>query len=99
MIVKPMKTLEIVVNLALVGLLVWFLAAHEQKIRASVAGRDSIHYWAAGKLLVHGQNPYSVPSVLALQRSQGLKGDKPLMMRPPPWSAWMVLPLGLLDVY
>ena len=94
-----MKTLKIVVNLALVGLLVWFLATHEQKIRASVAGRDSIQYWAAGTLLAHRQNPYSVPSVLALERSQGYPADRPLMLRTPPWSVWMVLPLGLLSAY
>lgn len=79
---KSVKTLKIVLNLALVGLLVWFLATHEQKIRASVVGRDSIQYWAAGKLLVHRQNPYSVPSVLALERSQGYTADRPLMLRP-----------------
>ncbi len=94
-----MKALRIAVNLALVGLLIWFLIAHEQKIRAGVSKRDSIAYWAAGNLLVHRQNPYSVQTVLALQRSQGYVGDKPLMMRPPPWSAWMVLPLGLLNSY
>jgi len=94
-----MKTLKIVVNLVLVGLLVWFLATHEQKIRASVVGRDSIQYWAAGKLLVHRQNPYSVPSVLALERSQGYPADRPLMLRTPPWSVWMVLPVGLLSSY
>src|SRR5260370_563427 len=88
-----MKTLKIVVNLLLVGLLVWFLATHEQKIRPSVAGRDSIQYWATGTLLAHRQNPYSVPSVLALQRSQGYPAARPLMLRTPPWSAWMVLPL------
>jgi hypothetical protein len=97
--VKSIKTLKIVVNLALVGLLVWFLITHEQKIRASVAGRDSIQYWAAGKLLVHRQNPYSVPSVLALERSQGYPADRPLMLRTPPWSVWMVLPEGLLSAY
>src|SRR5260370_18730068 len=92
-----MMKLKIIVNLVLSVLLIWFLAAHEQKIRTSVASeRDSTAYWAAGKLLVHRQNPYSVPSVLALQRSQGYTGDKPLMLRPPPWSVWMVLPLGLL---
>src|SRR5216684_225061 len=90
-----MKTLKIVVNLALVGLLVWFLATHEQKIRASVAGRDSIQYWATGTLLVHRQNPYSVPSVLALERSQGYPADRPLMLRTPPWSMGMVLLLGI----
>jgi len=94
-----MKTLKIAVNLVLVGLLVWFLATHGQKIRASVAGRDSIQYWAAGTLLVHRQNPYSVASVLALERSQGYTSDRPLMLRTPPWSVWMGLPLGLLSAY
>ena len=98
---RIMPKVRIIVNLALTVLLIWFLAAHEQKIRASVAAdRDSTAYWAAGKLLLHRQNPYSVPSVLALQRSQGFTTDKPLMLRPPPWSVWMVLPLGLLrDAY
>ncbi len=94
-----MKPLKFALNLALVGLLVWFLFTHEQKIRASVSGRDSIAYWAAGKLLVHRQNPFSVPSVLALERSEGYAADKPLILRTPPWSVWMVLPLGLLGPY
>jgi len=94
---RIMPKVRIIVNLALAVLLIWFLAAHEQKIRASVAAdRDTTAYWAAGKLLIHRQNPYSVPSVLALQHSQGYTSDKPLMLRPPPWSVWMVLPLGLL---
>jgi hypothetical protein len=94
-----MKILKIIVNLALVGLLVWFLASHEQKIRASVATRDSIQYWATGRLLVHRQNPYSVSSVQALERSQGYPADRPLMLRTPPWSVWMVLPVGLLNSF
>jgi hypothetical protein len=91
--------LKIVVNLALVGVLFWFLATHEQKMRASVSGRDSIAYWAAGKLLVHHQNPYSVQSVQSLESSQGYTASRPLMLRTPPWSLWMVLPLGLLSSY
>ena len=93
------KTVKIVVNLILVGLLVWFLIAHEQKIRASVASRDSIQYWAAGKLLVHRQNPYSVPDVEALERSAGYASDRPLMFRCPPWALWMVVLPGLLNAY
>ncbi len=94
-----MRILKIAVNLALGCALVWFLAAHEQKIRANATGRDSMAYWAAGKLLVHRQNPYSVTSVLALERSQGYAADRPLVLRTPPWSVWMVLPLGLLSPY
>jgi hypothetical protein len=94
-----MRALKIAVNLALVCLLVWFLASHEQKIRASASGRDSIAYWAAADLLLHRQNPYAAESVLALERTQGYAPAKPLVLRTPPWSVWMVLPLGWLDAY
>jgi glycosyl transferase family 87 len=94
-----MRALKIAINVLLVATLVWFLVKHENTIRAGASKRDSIAYWAAGELLVHHQNPYSVPAVLALQRSQGYLGQKPLMMRPLPWSVWMFLPLGLLNVY
>ena len=93
------KTFKIVVNLALVGLLLWFLSAHQEKIRKSVTSRDSIAYWATGKLLLHRQNPYSVPSVLALEAGQGYAADRPLMFRTPPWSLWMVLPIGFLSSF
>ncbi|MGE5054678.1 MAG: glycosyltransferase family 87 protein [Acidobacteriota bacterium] len=94
-----MRALKIAINVLLVATLVWFLVKHENTIRAGASKRDSIAYWAAGELLVHHQNPYSVPAVLALQRSQGYLGQKPLMMRPLPWSVWLFLPLGLLNVY
>jgi hypothetical protein len=94
-----MKTLKIVLNLGLAALLVWFLVRHEQKIRAGISGRDSIQYWAAGKLLVHRQNPYSVSEVQRLESSQGYPANRPLMLRTPPWSVWMTLPVGLLSSY
>src|ERR1035437_2984333 len=94
-----MKTLRIVLGLVLLALLAWFLVAHQPLIQANVTARDSIAYWAAAKLLVHHQDPYSAPSVLALERSQGYQADKPLVLRTPPWSLWMVLPLGLLNAY
>jgi Glycosyltransferase family 87 len=94
-----MKTLKIIVNAALVCLLVWFLVSHEQKVRASTTGRDSISYWAAANLLLHHQNPYAPLAVLSLERTQGYAATKPLVLRTPPWSLWMVLPLGFLTSY
>jgi hypothetical protein len=94
-----MKALKVAVGLLLFALLAWFLASHRQLIRANVTDRDSIAYWAAARLLVHHQNPYSAASVLALERSQGYGADKPLVLRTPPWSLWIVLPLGLLNPY
>ncbi len=94
-----MKTVKIVAALSLLALLAWFLAARQQQMRASVADRDSIAYWAAARLLIDHQDPYSSPSVLALQRGQGYYAEKPLVVRTPPWSLWMVLPLGWLNAY
>lgn len=94
-----MKTLKILAALLFLAALVWFLAARQQQIRASVADRDSIAYWAAARLLIEHQDPYSASSVLALQQSQGYHKDKPLVLRTPPWSLWMVLPLGWLNAY
>lgn len=94
-----MKKAKIVINIGVLGLLVWFLVAHQQKIQASVASRDSIEYWAAGTLLVHGHNPYSESDVLALEQSQGFAAPNPLMVRMPPWSLWMVLPVGLFNAF
>jgi hypothetical protein len=94
-----MKNAKVLVNVALVALLIWFLVSHQQKIRTAVASRDSIQYWATGKLLVHHQNPYSVPAVEALERSAGYSSDRPLMFRCPPWALWIVLLPGLLSAY
>src|ERR1700739_3989521 len=94
-----MKTVKIIINIALLGLLVWFLVANQQKIQASVASRDSIQYWASGKLLVHRQNPYSVRDIENLERSQGYTQEQPLILLWPPWAMWLVLPSGLLSVY
>src|SRR5258706_11471700 len=93
--------LKKVVNIALLALLVWFLASHQETIRSNVKGRDSTLYWATAKLLVHRGNPYSIPEVLALEWSEHrvIAGRKPTMYRPPPWSLWMIAPLGWLSAY
>jgi hypothetical protein len=94
-----MKTSKILLNLGLVVLLIWFLISHQQKIRSTVASRDSIQYWATGRLLVHHENPYSVRDVEALESSQGYSADRPLMFRCPPWALWIVVLPGLLSAY
>ena len=93
------KIIKVGINLSLIVVLIWFLASHEEKIRVSVSSRDSIQYWATGKLLLHGQNPYSVIEVEALERSAGYTSDRPLMFRCPPWALWLVLLPGMLSAY
>lgn len=94
-----MKTIKIAINLFLAIVLIWFLATHQQKIRTAVASRDSIQYWSTGKLLLHRQNPYSVPEVEDLERSAGYASTRPLMFRCPPWALWLVLLPGLFPAY
>lgn len=57
---------------------------------------DYIEYWSAGRLFVHGANPYSEPLILALEKTRGFAPDAPLVMLNPPWALFMVAPLGFL---
>lgn len=62
---------------------------------SSAAESDFISYWAAGHLLVHGQNPYDFQAVHALELAAGRNAGEPvLMMRNPPVAFFMALPWG-----
>jgi hypothetical protein len=91
------KVLKIAVAVILTALLVYVLATHSAAIRRNLAERDSIAYWTAGRLLIHHQNPYDSARVLELERQQGYAEDKPLVLRTPPWSLFVILPLGFLN--
>lgn len=95
------RFLKVAIAILLASLLAWFLARHQQTIQSNVKGRDSTLYWATAKLLVHRGNPYSISEVLALEWSEHrvTAGKKPTMYRPPPWSLWMIAPLGWLNAY
>jgi glycosyl transferase family 87 len=86
-----------IIVLSVTGALIGFLATHSSLIQRNVALRDSLSYWAAARLLVQHQNPYSHDAVLALERQSGYSADRPLVLRTPPWSLFMVLPLGLVN--
>lgn len=62
---------------------------------SSAGQRDFISYWAAGKQLIHGANPYDSAAILALERGAGLDGTRPLLMRNPPVALFLAIPLGL----
>jgi hypothetical protein len=61
------------------------------------ADRDVIAYWAAGRLLLNGGDPYDPAAVLALEKSVGKVGDTPAMMRNVPFSLPLAAPLGYLS--
>src|SRR5205814_5106007 len=75
------------------------LVLHSPQIRQNVAVRDSIAYWAAGRLVTHHQDPYDYASVFQLEREHGYKDPRPLVLRTPPWSLFMVAPLGFLTPF
>lgn len=60
---------------------------------SGLESHDYISYWAAGQLLRHHHNPYDAA---AIQRMEG-RSDYPTVMRNPPWSLWITLPLGFVS--
>ena len=60
------------------------------------ANKDFVSYWAAGKQLIHGANPYDGAEIFQLERSAGLEGSTPLIMRNPPPALFLALPLGFV---
>src|SRR6266568_7233411 len=93
------KLFKIVLATAATGLLGYMLALHFREIQRNVSARDSIAYWSAGRLLIQHQDPYDRGSVLQLERQQGYEEDRPLVLRTPPWSLFMVLPLGFINPF
>lgn len=93
------KLLKIGLAATLTALLGYILVTHSAVIRSNLAERDSIAYWTAGRLLIHHRNPYDSAAVLELERRQGYGEDKPLVLRTPPWSLFVILPLGFLNPF
>ena len=91
------RVLKIAMAVIVTALLGYVLGKHSAAIRRNLAERDSIAYWTAGRLLIHHQNPYDPARVLDLERQQGYGEDKPLILRTPPWSLLVILPLGFLN--
>jgi hypothetical protein len=58
---------------------------------------DFVEYWAAGRLVVTGENPYDPERMHELERQAG-RTDEAILMWNPPWVLPLVAPLGLLDV-
>ena len=101
------KSLQIILRVALAAAALYFFASRASLLKTYATGRDSIQYWAAGRLLMQRGNPYDVNAVFDLEAKQGSIGNQPgdlaarrqRVPRIPPWSLFLTLPLGFLDVY
>jgi hypothetical protein len=86
---------RIAIALALFGVAIGALALASYSGAVPAAHKDFISYWAAGQLLVHHANPYDSAAVLQLEKAEGFPYAEPLIMRNPPYSLVLALPLGL----
>jgi hypothetical protein len=57
---------------------------------------DFVEYWAAGRLNLHGQNPYSPDLLLPLEQAAGGNTPEAVMMWNPPWTLSAAMPLGAM---
>ena len=66
-------------------------------LEARLAHHDTQWFWAAGRLLAHGQNPYDRQAIRAIETELGLplKSSVPMTLNPP-YSLWLMVPIGLL---
>lgn len=58
---------------------------------------DLTAYWAAGRLNLHGRNPYDARNLLEVEREIGWQKPHPLMLWNPPWALGPTMALGALD--
>ena len=87
-----------VVAVSLLLLFGWALE-HFPSVRFNAANRDSIQFWATGRMLMDHNSPFDLHAMLELQQSQGYDAAKGLVSRIPPWTIPVVLPFGLLSPY
>jgi Glycosyltransferase family 87 len=87
---RTLRTLAIAAFL-LASVLIVTLPSHPQN-------KTYIEYWSSGKLLLHRADPYSPAGILSFEQTQGRSAAKPLIMLNPPWSLFLVAPLGLVSV-
>jgi glycosyl transferase family 87 len=90
---------KLLMGIVLTVMAAFFVVRHYDGVRQNVAQRDYIQYWAAGQFLTHGGDPYDAQNVLELEWEQGYAADRPLVVRTPPWSLPLFIPLGLVNAF
>jgi hypothetical protein len=99
------KNVRAIVEFLVVGVCTVAFALNAAGICATLltpnfaGARDFVTYWSSGHQLVQHTNPYDGQAVLRLEHSVGFPASlAPLIMRNPPPSLLIVLPLGFLGV-
>ncbi len=76
-------------------LLIFVLTLFYADLSLTSIGKDFVAYWASGRLLIEGHNPYHPDLIYTLQKSVGWVGEEPLVMYNPPWTLAFILPFSL----
>lgn len=87
--------IRVLALMALLGIAVGFLVFGMNS--QDTGKRDFVEYWAAGKLLDSGQNPYDPPSILRLERQAGSTRAEAQVSFSPPVALLFALPLGYMN--
>ena len=64
-------------------------------MQSEFIAEDFAAFWASGRLLLNGDNPYSFDKLLDLQRSIGWTRPDPLIPYYPPWGIPFIFPFCL----
>jgi Glycosyltransferase family 87 len=64
----------------------------------NAANRDVVCYWSSAKLLWAHGNPYATGAILRAEQGAGGAYREPFIMRNPPWTLFLVAPLGLFSL-
>ncbi|MCL7957186.1 MAG: glycosyltransferase 87 family protein [marine benthic group bacterium] len=89
---RSLRTGALAVAAALIALVaVWLLSGS-----APPYMNDFLAYWAVGRLLLEGGNPYDAAAILELQRELGSRFVEPGVVRNPPWTLPLLLPFAAL---
>src|SRR5262245_15431847 len=101
---RPSGRLRLVVfaSALVAGLLFLGLQASRLSDKSFLPVKDFVEYWAAGRLLMAGGNPYSWDAMLELEKSVGMEPylspetgeEMPLMMFNPPWTLVFIMPFA-----
>ena len=96
--VRPaLRTGLLVLALAIAVVMLFVQLGGSARALTTLPLHDFVEYWAAGRLNLHGENPYDPERIQQLEREAG-RSDDGILMWNPPWTLALVMPLGLLDV-
>lgn len=82
--------------LAAAGAALILCAAHGIADLNTVWLQDYVEYWAAGRLNVHGGNPYDPAALYREELIVSPELNDAIMMWNPPWTLTLAMPLGLM---